>query len=152
MERFDLAVIGGGPGGYHGAAEAAKSGARVALVAEGPLGGVCLNEGCVPTKALLASAKRYLAAKDGARFGVTAEGLSLSHEKAMARKNKTVKILTKGVAQTLKEGNDRPVTTVKRGDTAITYADTGAVDRKTLLAPFVRLKTPERRWEDHAGS
>ena len=56
------------------------------------------------------------------------------------------------LAQTLKEGNDRPVTTVKRGDTAITYADTGAVDRKTLLAPFVRLKTPERRWEYHAGS
>ena len=56
------------------------------------------------------------------------------------------------LVQALKDNDERPVTTVKRGDTAITYADTGAVDRRTLLAPFVRLKTPERRWEYHAGS
>lgn len=56
------------------------------------------------------------------------------------------------LAQVLNDGSDRPVTTVKRGDTAITYADTETVDRRELLAPFVRLKTPERRWGYHAGS
>ena len=56
------------------------------------------------------------------------------------------------LAQSLKDGDDRPVTSVKRGDTAITYADGKTVDSRALLAPFVRLKTPERRWEYHAGS
>ena len=54
------------------------------------------------------------------------------------------------LAQSLKDGDNRPVTTVKRGDTAITYADENTVDRAALLAPFVRLKIPERRWEYHA--
>ena len=56
------------------------------------------------------------------------------------------------LASMLQGGGDRPVTTVKRGDTAITYADAETVDRRALLAPFVRLKTPERRWSDAAGS
>jgi len=54
------------------------------------------------------------------------------------------------LAQSLKGDGERPVTSVKRGDTAITYADGEKADSKRLLAPFVRLKTPERRWEYHA--
>jgi len=56
------------------------------------------------------------------------------------------------LAQMLKNDGERPVSSVKRGDTAITYGDGETVDGKALLAPFVRLKTPERRWEAYAGS
>ena len=59
MELFDLVIIGGGPAGYNAAERAAKSGLKTALVEKRALGGVCLNEGCIPSKSLLYSAKLY---------------------------------------------------------------------------------------------
>ena len=56
------------------------------------------------------------------------------------------------LARALKGGDDRPVTSVKRGDTVITYADGETEERKTMLAPFVRLRTPKRGWDSHEGS
>lgn len=63
MERYDLIVIGGGPGGYLAAQRAAESGMKTALFEKNKLGGTCLNEGCIPTKTLLHSAKIYEQAK-----------------------------------------------------------------------------------------
>ena len=57
MEKYDICFLGSGPGGYVGALRAAQLGANVVVVEKGPVGGVCLNRGCIPTKALLASAK-----------------------------------------------------------------------------------------------
>ena len=69
--KYDLAVIGGGPGGYNAAERAAHGGMKVILFEERALGGVCLNEGCIPTKTLLNSAKLYLGALHSEAFGVT---------------------------------------------------------------------------------
>ena len=71
MERFDLIVIGGGSAGLTAAGGAAMFGLKVALIEEGEMGGECLNTGCVPSKALLAAARRAHAAHDSARFGVS---------------------------------------------------------------------------------
>lgn len=69
-ERFDLMVIGGGPAGYLAAERAARSGMCVVLFEKRALGGVCLSEGCIPSKALLNSAKLYEHALHGAQYGI----------------------------------------------------------------------------------
>lgn len=102
MELFDLIVIGGGPGGYLCAERAAQGGMKVALFEERALGGTCLNEGCIPTKTLLNSAKLYRHATESAPFGVTAEKVTLDHAKVMERKDKVVKTLVSGVKGTMK--------------------------------------------------
>ena len=85
MELFDLIVIGGGPGGYLCAERAAQGGMKTALFEARSLGGTCLNEGCVPTKTLLNSAKLYRHATESAAFGVTAEKVTLDHAKVVER-------------------------------------------------------------------
>lgn len=102
MELFDLIVIGGGPGGYLCAERAAQGGMKVALFEERSLGGTCLNEGCVPTKTLLNSAKLYRHATESQAFGVTSEKVTLDHAKVVERKNKVVKTLVSGVKGTMK--------------------------------------------------
>ncbi len=102
MEVFDLIVIGGGPGGYLCAERAAQGGMKVALFEERALGGTCLNEGCVPTKTLLNSAKLYRHATESEAFGVTAEKVTLDHAKVVERKNKVVHTLVSGVKGTMK--------------------------------------------------
>lgn len=103
MELFDLAIIGGGPAGYRAAELAAKGGLKTVLFEKKSLGGTCLNEGCIPTKALLNSAKIYTAAKEGARFGVNAPGITLDHMAAMAHKGRVVKTLVGGVEMKMKK-------------------------------------------------
>ena len=102
MELFDLIVIGGGPGGYLCAERAAQSGMKVALFEERALGGTCLNEGCVPTKTLLNSAKLYRHATESEAFGVTAGNVTLDHARVVERKNKVVHTLVSGVKGTMK--------------------------------------------------
>ncbi len=103
MESFDLAIIGGGPAGYRAAELAQKGGLKTVLFEKKSLGGTCLNEGCIPTKALLNSAKIYTAAKEGARFGVNAPGITLDHKAAMAHKGRVVKTLVGGVDMKMKK-------------------------------------------------
>ena len=69
--KYDVIVIGGGPGGYVAAIKAAQLGAKVAVVEDGNLGGVCLNWGCIPTKTLLRTAKLFKDIKNGEEFGIT---------------------------------------------------------------------------------
>lgn len=101
-EKFDLAILGGGPGGYIAAERAGARGKKVLLVEEGPIGGVCLNEGCIPTKTLLNSAKLYRHALESESFGVKAEGVTYSLTDAMAWKNKVIETLRKGISATMK--------------------------------------------------
>ncbi|MGM9791277.1 MAG: dihydrolipoyl dehydrogenase [Candidatus Cryptobacteroides sp.] len=91
---FDLAIIGAGPGGYVAAQRAAAQGLKTVLFEERELGGVCLNEGCIPTKTLLYSAKLYEYASGSEKYGVSVEGASLDFSKVMARKDKVTKKLT----------------------------------------------------------
>ena len=74
MERYDIIVIGSGPGGYVAAIRAAQCGKRVAIVEKADAGGVCLNWGCIPTKALVRSAQVYADCKAAATYGVAIEG------------------------------------------------------------------------------
>lgn len=99
---FDLIVLGGGPAGYLASERAGHAGMKVCCIEERSVGGVCLNEGCVPTKTLLYSAKLYDGAAHGEKYGVSAEGLSIDHAKVVARKDKVVKTLVSGVKAALK--------------------------------------------------
>jgi dihydrolipoamide dehydrogenase len=99
---YDITVIGGGPGGYVAAIAAAREGKKVCLVEKGGLGGVCLNEGCIPSKTLLHSAKIYDYAQHGEVYGVTTKGAALDHAAVIARKNKVVQTLVSGVKALMK--------------------------------------------------
>ena len=101
MEKFDLLVVGGGPGGYMCAERAAQGGLKVCLFEKRALGGTCLNEGCIPTKTLLNSSKMYRHATESAAFGVTVTGAVYDHAKVIDRKNKVVKTLVSGVGATM---------------------------------------------------
>ncbi|MCD8172565.1 MAG: dihydrolipoyl dehydrogenase [Alistipes sp.] len=102
---FDLAIIGGGPGGYVAAERAGAKGLNVVLFEKKELGGVCLNEGCMPTKTLLYSAKIYESAVNGGKYGVTAGEVKFDFAKIVDRKNKVVRKLVAGVGGKMKAHN-----------------------------------------------
>ena len=102
MELYDLIVIGGGPGGYLAAERAAHKGLKTLLFEKRSMGGVCLNEGCIPSKALLNSAKHYEHALHGDVFGVSCGDVKLDQRAVVARKNKVVKTLVSGVKAKMK--------------------------------------------------
>ena len=99
---FDLIIIGGGPAGYDAAERAGHAGLKVCLFEKNNLGGVCLNEGCIPSKALLNSAKIYEHARDGAKYGVSAENVALDQKAVVARRGKVVRMLVSGVGAKMK--------------------------------------------------
>ena len=101
---YDLAIIGGGPGGYVAAERAGAAGLKVVLFERKSLGGVCLNEGCIPTKTLLYSAKVYNYAKTGDHYGVYVSDPAFKYDEIVARKNKVVKKLVGGVKAAMKAG------------------------------------------------
>ncbi len=98
----DLAIIGGGPAGYVAAERAGAEGLSVVLFEKNALGGVCLNEGCIPTKTLLYSAKIYENALHADKYGVTAQEVGFDFGKIVARKNKVVRKLVAGVGAKMK--------------------------------------------------
>ena len=99
---IDLAIIGGGPAGYVAAERAGGKGLKVVLFEKRELGGVCLNEGCIPTKTLLYSAKVYDYATHGDKYGVYAKEASFDFGKIVDRKNKVVRKLVGGVGAKMK--------------------------------------------------
>ena len=101
--KYDIAIIGGGPAGYTAAERAAAGGLKTVIFEKKAMGGVCLNEGCIPTKTLLYSAKLLDNAKGAAKYGIAVpDGISFNLEKIIDRKDKVVKKLTGGVKQTVK--------------------------------------------------
>lgn len=108
---YDVAIIGGGPAGYTAAERAAVNKLSVVLFEGKAIGGVCLNEGCIPTKTLLYSAKLSDNFKSSAKYGIINEGnQSVDLSKVIARKNKIVKKLTAGIRMRLNEHNVTIVT------------------------------------------
>jgi len=149
--EYDVAVIGGGPGGYVAAIRAAQLGAKVLLVEKDKLGGVCLNRGCIPTKTLLKSAEKWQDIKHCSDFGLQAGNIGFDFAAVMARKDQVVSQLQAGVAQLVKSNDIETVygqavldgkNTIKvtKGGETITYQA-----RKIILAtgstPF-RLPVP----------
>ncbi|HOE84228.1 MAG TPA: dihydrolipoyl dehydrogenase [Sphaerochaeta sp.] len=97
MERYDLIVVGSGPGGYIAAERAGKLGKKVLLIEDDHLGGVCTNHGCIPTKSLLGGAKLYKHALNGSQFGLVVDGARFDYRQAAAHKDETVKTLRGGI-------------------------------------------------------
>lgn len=101
-QLYDLIVIGGGPGGYLAAERAAHAGLKTLLLEKRALGGVCLNEGCIPSKALLQSAKTYTHALHANDYGVQCANVAIDQQKVVSRKNKVVRTLVSGVRAKMK--------------------------------------------------
>lgn len=104
-ETYDIAVIGGGPGGYVAALRASQLGAKVCLIEAQELGGTCLNVGCIPTKTLYKAARLLKEIKGGGAYGVVTEKTAVDAAKLMAYKSGVVRQLVQGVAHLLKKGN-----------------------------------------------
>ena len=102
MNMYDLMIIGGGPAGYVAAERAGHKGLSVILFEKKTIGGVCLNEGCIPTKTMLYSAKIYENALHGDKYGIYGENIRFDYGKIVARKNKVVRKLVAGVATKMK--------------------------------------------------
>jgi dihydrolipoamide dehydrogenase len=102
QSAFDVVIVGGGPGGYPAAIRAAQYGLRVGLIEKERVGGVCLNWGCIPTKAMLRSADVLETMQHSADYGVLADNVRLDYPAVLKRKDTIVKGLTDGVGQLLK--------------------------------------------------
>jgi len=102
-KSYDLIVIGAGPGGYVAAIRAAQLGMKTAIVEREHLGGVCLNWGCIPTKALLRTAEIYTTMQHAEAFGLKAEGISFDLEKVVKRSRDVAKRLSGGVGMLMKK-------------------------------------------------
>ncbi len=133
MKSYDVVVIGGGPGGYVAAIKASQLGAKVALVEDHKVGGVCLNYGCIPTKTLLKSAKVYEEIMESATYGIDVPGLSdvgINWPNLMKRKDGVIQKIVGGVEQLLKFNKVE----VYRG-----FGE--AIDAKTVVVGGDTLKT-----------
>ncbi|GIO26941.1 dihydrolipoyl dehydrogenase [Ornithinibacillus bavariensis] len=103
MKEFDVAIIGGGPGGYVAAIRAAKSGLSVALIEGRDLGGTCLNRGCIPSKTLLKHAEIINKIKEAKNYGITVGGFTFSIEEIVKRKNQVISQLQNGIKGLLRQ-------------------------------------------------
>src|SRR6202789_1109523 len=102
-ESFDILVIGGGPGGYVAAIRAAQLGMTVAVIERDQLGGICLNWGCIPTKALLRTSEIYHTLHHLDEYGLSAKDISYDPKKVVERSRKVAKQLSDGVKFLLKK-------------------------------------------------
>lgn len=102
MKIYDLIIIGAGPAGYLAAERASNGGFSVLLIEKEKIGGVCLNEGCIPSKTLLYSAKIFDGANNGSKYGISADNITLDHNAVISRKNQVVKKLVAGINAKLK--------------------------------------------------
>lgn len=136
-DMYDLIIIGAGPGGYIAAERAGHHGMKVLLVEKKQLGGVCLNEGCIPSKTLLNSAKIFHYAAHGAAYGVHAEKLTFNLTTAMQRKEKVMDTLRKGIAGLMKKFKVEVIT----GKATLLKDRTIDVDGKTYQGKNILIAT-----------
>lgn len=139
---YDLLIIGGGPAGYLAAERAGHAGLSVLLIEKRQVGGVCLNEGCIPSKVFLYSAKVLESARHGAAYGVNIpdEQIAFDHQKVLARKQKTIRTLVAGIKSQLKKNGVELITGIgkvlpKEGEYfAVGVEDTVYLGKNLLLA------------------
>lgn len=102
-QQYDLAIIGSGPGGYVAAIRASQLGMKCAIIEKGDMGGVCLNVGCIPSKAFLHTAELLDEARDGQRIGFAADNVRLDFNALMGHKGRVVKQMSGGVGSLMKK-------------------------------------------------
>ena len=103
MKKYDLIVIGGGPGGYVAAIRAAQLNKKVALIESSHLGGICLNWGCIPTKSLLKNAEVFELIKDSKKYGIEIKDYSVNWEKVIKRSRDIANRMGKGIQFLMKK-------------------------------------------------
>jgi len=144
-ENFDIVIIGSGPGGYVAAIRAAQLGKKVAIVERENLGGICLNWGCIPTKALLRSAEIYHNMKNAAAYGLSADNISYDPSKVVERSRKVANQLSNGVKFLMKKHKitvfDGDARLAGKGKVAVTKGGKPVAD---LAAPAIILATGAR--------
>src|SRR3954451_25448726 len=142
---FDLVVVGGGPGGYVAAIRAAQLGMKTALIEREHLGGICLNWGCIPTKALLRTSQLYHDMQRAEEFGLKASGLSYDPKKVIARSRAVAKQLSGGVAHLLRKNKvtvfDGEARLAGKGKLAVSKNGNEVAD---ITAPHIVLATGAR--------
>jgi dihydrolipoamide dehydrogenase len=140
VETYEIAVIGGGPGGYVAAIKAAQSGKTVCLIERGELGGVCLNQGCIPTKTLLKSVKILNTVRNCGEFGVVGVNAAqavINMDMLQERKRVVIKKLTGGVGFLLQRNGVK----VYRGGAAFVNRDTLKVNGEEIKAASIIIAT-----------
>lgn len=133
---YDIAVIGGGPGGYVAAIRAAQLGAKVLLVEKEKLGGVCLNWGCIPTKTLLKSAEKWRELKECGEFGLRAENTGFDYALVRGRMKRVVEQMQQGILQLIKSNaiDFRVGTAILQGKNQIAIELSSSIEQVTAKA------------------
>ena len=147
--RFDLAVVGSGPGGYVAAIRAAQLGMTVAIVEREQLGGICLNWGCIPTKALLRTAELYQAMRRASEFGLACDNVGFDVLRVVERSRKVAERLSNGVAYLMKKNKVEVIKGTARltgeGRLAVTGQDGAALTdveaKHIIVATGARART-----------
>ena len=134
---YDVVVIGGGPGGYVAAIRAAQLGNKTLLIEKDSLGGICLNWGCIPTKALLKSATMYNNVKNLSKYGIEADNISFNWKKIINRSRVTAKRLSKGIEYLMKKNN----IDVIKGTAVIEDCKTISLESEKISTKYIILST-----------
>ena len=130
MNNYDMAVIGGGPGGYVAAIRGAQLGLSVVLIEKENLGGICLNWGCIPTKSLLNSAKVIKTIKESEHLGIQTENLEINLDKIFKNSRSASDKLVRGVAYLLEKNN---VTVIKGEATLLSSSEIKIINENSLV-------------------
>ena len=139
-DKFDLVVIGAGPGGYEAAIEGVKKGMKVALVENRELGGTCLNRGCIPTKTIIHTAELYHELQSGPSIGLTARDPVIDMEMVQKRKDEVLEQLRKGIASLMKTNR-----------ISVFYGTGTILDREHVKVALSGEKTGEKAEEQPDG-
>lgn len=136
-EKYDVIILGAGPGGYVAAIRAKQLGLKTLVVEANHLGGTCLNWGCIPTKALLKAAEKYYAIKHAEDFGISVKSVTFDFKKMVANSRANASQLSKGIAHLLKKNKVEHV----EGYGKITGKDTIKVGDKSYSAKNIIIST-----------
>jgi len=137
MKNFTIAIIGAGPGGYVAAIRAAQKGAKVALIESNLVGGVCLNEGCIPTKILLSHSARLQDIQESQKFHINVENISFDYPSIYKQKNKTISTLRSNVENLLRMNGVELI----KGKARFTSSNTLQIEDETIQAEKIIIAT-----------
>ena len=142
MSEFDLVVLGGGPGGYVAAIRAAQLGKKVCIIEKDKLGGICLNWGCIPTKALLKNAEVYQMVKKADLYGININDVSIDFKKNVERSRAVAKQLSKGVEFLMKKNGVTHIVGFGSIDTEHSLqVIMNGHEKKTVFAKYIIIAT-----------